>query len=73
MLLDNMWTVANAIGADQDDDYDLGEDGKFWNAVVFLSNMSDDPAALEIGEGPEGALSEVSEMIQRDFYLKFGA
>lgn len=71
VLLYNMWTVANAIGADRDDDNDLGEDGKYWKAVVFLSNMIDDPASLEIGEVIEGELSEFSEMIQSDFYLKF--
>ena len=34
-------------------------------------NMIDDPASLEIGEVPEGELSEFSEMIRKDFYLKF--
>ncbi|ELZ96641.1 transposase [Haloferax sulfurifontis] len=71
VLLYNMWTVANAIGADRDDDHDLGKHGKYWKAIVFLSNMIDDPASLEIGEVPEGELSEFSEMIQKDFYLKF--
>ncbi|MFC4544183.1 transposase [Halosolutus amylolyticus] len=71
VLLYNMWTVANAIGADRDDDHDLSEDGKYWKTVVFLSNMIDDPASLEIGEVPEGELSEFIEMIQSDFYLKF--
>ena len=71
VLLYNMWTVANAIGADRDDDHDLGEDGKYWKAIVFLSNMIDDPASLEIREVPEGELSEFSEMIRKDFYLKF--
>ena len=71
VLLYNMWTVANAIGADRDDDHDLGEDGKYWKAIVFLSNMIDDPASLEIEEVPEGELSEFSEMIRKDFYLKF--
>jgi hypothetical protein len=33
--------------------------------------MIDDPASLEIGEVPEGELSEFSEMIRKDFYLKF--
>jgi len=71
VLLYNMWTVANAIGASRDDEHDLGEDGKYWKAVVFLSNMVDDPESLEIGEVPEGELSEFSEMIRKDFYLKF--
>jgi len=31
----------------------------------------DDPASLEIGEVPGGELSEFSEMIRKDFYLKF--
>ncbi|ESS12673.1 MAG: hypothetical protein A07HR60_00372 [uncultured archaeon A07HR60] len=52
VLLDNMWTVANAIGADRDDDHDRGEDGKYWKAVVFASTMIDDPASLDIREGP---------------------
>jgi hypothetical protein len=69
VLLDNMWTVANAIGADRDDDHDRGEDGKYWKAVVFLSNMIDDPVSLDIREVPEGELSEFSEMIQSDFYV----
>ena len=71
VLLYNMWTVANAIGADRDADHDLGKDGKYWKAVVFLSNMVDDPGPVEIGEVPEGELSEYSEMIRKDFYLKF--
>ena len=33
--------------------------------------MIDDPASLEIREVPEGELSEFSEMIRKDFYLKF--
>jgi len=70
VLLYNMWTVANAIGADRDDDHDLGEDGKYWRAIVFLSNMIDDSESLEIGEVPEGELSEFCEMIRKDFYLK---
>jgi hypothetical protein len=49
VLLYNMWTVANAIGADRDDDHDLGEDGKYRKVIVFLSNMIDDPESLEIG------------------------
>jgi hypothetical protein len=68
VLLYNMWTVANAIGADRDDDHDLGEDGKYWKAVVFPSNMIDDPASLEIREVPEEELLGFSEMIQSDFY-----
>ena len=71
VLLYNMWTVANEIGADQDDDHDLGQDGKYWMPIVFLSNMIDDREPLETGEVPEGELSEFSEMIQSDFYLKF--
>ncbi len=63
--------MVNAIGADRGDDRDFGEDGKYWKAIVFLSNMVDDREALEIGEVSEGELSEFSEMIQRDFYLKF--
>ena len=69
VLLYNMWTVANAIGADRDDDHDLGEDGKYWKAVVFLSNMIDDPEPVEIGEVGEGELAEYSEMIRKDFFL----
>jgi hypothetical protein len=71
VLLYNMWTVANAIAADRDDDHDLGKDGKYWKAIVFLSNMIDDPASLEIRDVPEGELSEFSEMIRNDYYRKF--
>ncbi|WP_254767585.1 hypothetical protein [Salinilacihabitans rarus] len=67
VLLYNMWTVANAIGADRDDDHDLSEDGEYWKAIVFLSNMIDDSGLLEIGEVPEGELSEFSEIIWKDF------
>jgi hypothetical protein len=35
--------------------------------------MIDDPASLEIGEVPEGDLSEFSEMIRNEYYLKFNA
>lgn len=35
VLLYNVWTTANAIGADGDDDHDLAEDGKYWKATVF--------------------------------------
>ncbi|XVH31448.1 hypothetical protein ACNS7O_13790 [Haloferacaceae archaeon DSL9] len=66
-----MWTVANAIGADRDDDHDLGKHGRYWKEIVFLSNMIDDPGSLEIGEIPEGELSALGEMIRKDFYLKF--
>lgn len=67
VLLYNMWTVANAIAADRDDDHDLGEDGKYWKVIVSLSNMIDNPDTLEIGKVPEGKLSEFSEMIRKDF------
>jgi hypothetical protein len=53
------------------DDHDLGKDGKYWKAIVFLSNMIGDPASLEIGEVPEEKLSEFSDMIRNDYYLKF--
>lgn len=49
VLLYNTWTVANAIDADRDDDPDLGEDGRYWKGIVFLSNVIDDPASPEIG------------------------
>jgi len=62
-----VWTVANAVSADRDDDHDLGKHGKYWKAVVFLSSMIDDPASLEIGEVPEDELSEFSEMVRKVF------
>lgn len=49
-----MWTVANAISASRDETHNLAENGKYWKAVVFLSNMSDDPKPIEIGEIGEG-------------------
>jgi len=70
VLLYNMWTVANAVGADRDGDHDLGEDGKYWKAVVFLSNMIDDPKQIEIGEIGGGELAEYSKMIRKDFFLR---
>ena len=66
-----MWTVANAIDTDRGDDHDLGEHGKYWKAVMFLSNMIADPGSLEIVEVPEEELSEFSDMIRKDFYLNF--
>lgn len=70
VLLYNMWTVANAIGADRDDDYDLAEDGKYWKEIVFLSNMIDDPERLEIGEVEKRSLSQHSDMIRQDWFLR---
>jgi hypothetical protein len=71
VLLYNMWTVANAIGADRDDDYDLGKHGRYWKAIAILSTMIDDSASLEIGGVPGGELSEFSETIRKECYLKF--
>lgn len=53
VLLYNMWTVANAIGADRDDDHNLGEDGKYCKSIMFICNMVGGPDLLEIGEVPE--------------------